>query len=126
MTGGTAQSTTTSGDPTTAASDRASALPRPMPVLTSTIDPGSDTYRQNRAAMETALAEVDEQLAVARAGGRRALRGAPPEPGQAARPASAIELLLDRDSPFLETRPPGGVGNRLHGGGEPGRRASAW
>ena len=45
------------------------ALPHPMPVLTSTIDPGSDTYRQNRAAMESALAEVEEQLAVARAGG---------------------------------------------------------
>src|SRR5580700_4313062 len=44
-------------------------LPRPMPLLTSTIDPGSDTYRQNRAAMEGALAEVEEQLAVARAGG---------------------------------------------------------
>jgi len=39
-----------------------------MAVLTSTVDPGSDAFRQNRQAMEVALAEVEEQLALARAG----------------------------------------------------------
>ena len=80
------------------------ALPRPMPLLTSTIDPGSDTYGQNRAAMESALAEVEAQLAVARSGGgaryveRHRSRGK-------MLAHERVELLLDRDSPFLEIAP---------------------
>jgi acyl-CoA carboxylase subunit beta len=80
------------------------ALPRPMPLLTSTIDPGSDTYRQNRAAMEGALAEVEEQLAVARAGGGQ--RYVERHRGRGKMLAhERVELLLDRDSPFLEIAP---------------------
>jgi len=40
-----------------------------MTVLPSSIDTASDTYRANRAALEEAVAAVDEQLALARAGG---------------------------------------------------------
>ena len=75
-----------------------------MPLLTSTIDPASDVYRQNRAAMEGALAEVEDQLAEARAGGgeryveRHRSRGK-----MLAR--ERVELLLDPDSPFLEIAP---------------------
>ena len=95
------------------------ALPRPMPVLTSTIDPGSDTYRQNRAAMESALAEVEEQLAVARGGGGQRYVRAPPGPGQAARPRARRAAPRPR-LPLPRDRPPGRVGDRLHRGGEPG------
>jgi acetyl-CoA carboxylase carboxyltransferase component len=72
-----------------------------MPVLTSAVDPASDAYQRNRAAQLTVLAELDEQLAAARAGGG---------PRYAERHRSRgrllvrerIELLLDRDAPFLE------------------------
>ncbi|HUO48801.1 MAG TPA: carboxyl transferase domain-containing protein, partial [Acidimicrobiales bacterium] len=75
-----------------------------MPTLTSAVDTSADAYRQNRESMLGALAEVDEQLALARAGGgeryverhrRRGKLGA----------RERIELLLDRDSPFLELAP---------------------
>ncbi len=80
------------------------ALPRPMPLLTSTIDPGTDTYRQNRAAMESALAEVEEQLAVARGGGGQ--RYVERHRGRGKMLAhERVEMLLDRDSPFLEIAP---------------------
>jgi len=75
-----------------------------MPVLTSSVDPRSDTFRRNREAMLAALEEVEAQLAVARAGGgeryveRHRRRGK-----LLAR--ERIELLLDRDSPFLELAP---------------------
>jgi acetyl-CoA carboxylase carboxyltransferase component len=75
-----------------------------MAVLTSTVDPGSDAFRQNRQAMEVALAEVEEQLALARAGGgpryveRHRTRGK-------MLAHERVELLLDRDSPFLEIAP---------------------
>jgi acyl-CoA carboxylase subunit beta len=72
-----------------------------MPVLTSAVDPASPAYQRNRAAQLAVLAELDEQLAAARAGGG---------PRYAERHRSRgrllvrerIELLLDRDAPFLE------------------------
>ena len=72
-----------------------------MPVLTSTVDPASPAYQHNREAHLAVLAELDEQLAAAKAGGG---------PRYAERHRSRgrllvrerIELLLDRDSPFLE------------------------
>jgi len=75
-----------------------------MPLLTSTIDPGSDTYRQNRQSMASALAEVEDQLAVARAGGGE--RYVARHRSRDKMPArERVELLLDRDSPFLEIAP---------------------
>lgn len=71
-----------------------------MPLLTSTIDPGSETYRQNREAMASALAEVEDQLALARAGGgERYLQRHLGRQKMLAH--ERVELLLDRDSPFL-------------------------
>ena len=72
-----------------------------MPVLTSAVDPASPAYQRNRAAQLAVLAELGEQLAAARAGGG---------PRYAERHRSRgrllvrerIELLLDRDAPFLE------------------------
>jgi acetyl-CoA carboxylase carboxyltransferase component len=73
-------------------------------VLSSTVDIRSDTYRQNRAALLAALAAHEEQLALARAGGgaryveRHRSRGK-------MLAHERVELLLDRDAPFLELSP---------------------
>ena len=75
-----------------------------MSVLASRLDRASETYRANRAANLKLLAEIDRQLAQARAGGgqkyvdRHRARGK-----LLAR--ERIELLLDRDSAFLELSP---------------------
>ena len=75
-----------------------------MGVLGSRLDPGSDAYRANRAANLESLAELDRLLAQARAGGgqkyvdRHRARGK-----LLAR--ERVELLLDRDGPFLELSP---------------------
>jgi acyl-CoA carboxylase subunit beta len=77
---------------------------KPMPILPTTVDPTSDTYRSNRIALESSVALVDEQLAVARAGGGERYVGRHRERGKL--PArERIELLLDRDSAFLELCP---------------------
>ena len=75
-----------------------------MPELASAVDTASEVYRANRAAMEEALSAVDAELAIARAGGgeryvaRHKARGKLPA-------RERLELLLDRDSPFLELCP---------------------
>jgi acyl-CoA carboxylase subunit beta len=75
-----------------------------MPVLPNRVDPDSDSYRANREASLGLLAELDEQLALARAGGgeryveRHRARGK-------LLPRERIELLVDRDSAFLELSP---------------------
>ena len=40
-----------------------------MPVLPTTVDPNSESFRANRRALSDAVDLVDEQLAAARAGG---------------------------------------------------------
>jgi acetyl-CoA carboxylase carboxyltransferase component len=72
-----------------------------MPVLTTTIDPNSDTFRANQRALEEALATVDEQLQAARAGGGEQYVARHKERGKLLA-RERIELLLDRDSAFLE------------------------
>jgi acyl-CoA carboxylase subunit beta len=73
-------------------------------VLESTLDAGSPGYAANREAMLAKLAELDGELAKARAGGgptyvdRHHARGK-------LLPRERIELLIDRDSPFLELSP---------------------
>src|SRR5580658_7343709 len=72
-----------------------------MPVLRSSVDTGSETYHQNRRVQLAAIAALDEQLDLARAGGgevyaqRHRARGR-----MLAR--ERIEQLADRDSPLLE------------------------
>ena len=81
-----------------------------MAVLRSTVDAASPAARDNRAAMLARLAELDEALAQARAGGgeryvtRHHARGK-----LLAR--ERIELLIDRDSPLLELCPVAGWGS---------------
>ncbi|MET7392316.1 carboxyl transferase domain-containing protein [Dactylosporangium sp. NPDC005572] len=75
-----------------------------MPVLTSDLDPGSTAYRENREAMLERLTELESALRQARGGGgekyvtRHHARGK-------LLPRERIELLIDRDAPFLELCP---------------------
>ncbi len=75
-----------------------------MAALRSSFDPRSDTAVANRTAMDVRLGELDELLATLNGGGgpkyveRHRTRGK-----LLAR--ERIELLLDRDSPFLELQP---------------------
>ena len=72
-----------------------------MPVLATTIDPNSDTFRANARALSDGLDTVNEQLAAARAGGGERYVQRHRERGKL--PArERIELLLDRDTAFLE------------------------
>jgi acetyl-CoA carboxylase carboxyltransferase component len=80
-----------------------------MPVLPSDVDPSSHTYQENRQAMERALAEVEEQLAVARLGGGRRYVERHVARGKMLA-HERIEMLLDPDSPFLELCPLAGWG----------------
>ena len=72
-----------------------------MEVLRSNADTRSETYRENRAAFLEQIEYLNEQLALARAGGgekyvqRHLARGK-------LMARERVELLLDRDSPFLE------------------------
>jgi acetyl-CoA carboxylase carboxyltransferase component len=75
-----------------------------MPALTSSVDPASDEFRANRDTMLAALAEVDAQLALSRAGGgERYVQRHRQRDKLLAR--ERVELLVDRDSPFLELSP---------------------
>jgi acetyl-CoA carboxylase carboxyltransferase component len=75
-----------------------------MAILDTAIDPRSAAYLENRSAMLERLAELDAALDAARAGGgekyvtRHHARGK-------LLPRERIELLVDRDSPFLELSP---------------------
>jgi acyl-CoA carboxylase subunit beta len=75
-----------------------------VPVLTSSVDPASTEFRANRDAILAALQEVDAELSKARAGGgERYVERHRKRAKLLAR--QRIELLLDRDSPFLELCP---------------------
>src|SRR5579872_687637 len=80
-----------------------------MPVLTSTVDVASPAYSANREAMLEALGEVDEQLDLARQGGGERYVERHRRRGKMLA-HERIELLLDRDSPFLELAPLAGWG----------------
>ena len=98
-----------------------------MPVLTTTIDPTSETYRANRSRpSEAALAEVDEQLAVARAGGGERYVTAPPASGASCSPASGSSCSSTATRAFLELAPLAAWGTEYTVGASLGRRASAW
>src|SRR3974390_3149611 len=75
-----------------------------MPTLTSTVDSASEVHLANRDAMLLALATVDEQLALARAGGGERYVERHRHRGKLLA-RERIELLLDPDSPFLELAP---------------------
>ncbi len=80
-----------------------------MPVLSSTLDTGSPEYRANRDALLAGLAEVEAQLALARQGGGPRYTERHRQRGKL-RARELVELLIDRDSPFLELCPLAGWG----------------
>ncbi|MFI6823640.1 acyl-CoA carboxylase subunit beta [Micromonospora sp. NPDC050187] len=75
-----------------------------MTVLRSTVDPTSEVHRANREALLARLAELDEALDAARAGGGEKYVARHHRRGRLL-PRERIELLLDPDSPFLELSP---------------------
>ena len=75
-----------------------------MAVLESRLDVRSDTYRENRARMLEALAQLDELYAeAAQGGGEEAVARLRSRDKMPLR--ERISLVLDRDSPFLEISP---------------------
>src|ERR687887_1716709 len=86
-----------------------------MTVLASRVDTAAASYRANRETNLRLLAELDAQLGLARAGGgaryveRHRARGK-----LLAR--ERVELLLDRDAPFLELSPLAAWGSDFHVG----------
>ncbi len=80
-----------------------------MPALTTAVDPRSPSYVDNRQAMLDRLAELDEALDAARAGGGERYAGRHHARGRLL-PRERIELLIDRDAPFLELCPVAGWG----------------
>ena len=73
-------------------------------VLRSTLDPNSDTFKQNRDSVLAQLQEHEKLLAAARAGGGEKYVQRHHKRGKML-PRERIELLIDRDSPFLELSP---------------------
>jgi acyl-CoA carboxylase subunit beta len=72
-----------------------------MPVLSSRVDTASEVYQKNRAGQLAAIAALNEQLELARAGGGP--RYAERHRGRGRMLArERLELLVDRDSPMLE------------------------
>jgi acetyl-CoA carboxylase carboxyltransferase component len=72
-----------------------------MQVLKTRLDTSSEEYRANRAAMEHRLAEFEELQARARLGGGEKYIARHRERAKLLA-RERIELLVDRDSPFLE------------------------
>jgi acyl-CoA carboxylase subunit beta len=81
-----------------------------MPVLTTAVDPASATFAANRAAMLGQLAALDAALDQARAGGGERYTARHHARGKLLA-RERVELLLDRDSPFLELMPVAGYGS---------------
>ncbi len=86
-----------------------------MPALKSAFDPASDVAHANREGMLAHLDAVEELLAHARVGGgeryveRHRQRGKLPA-------RERVELLLDRDAPFLELMPLAAAESDFHPG----------
>jgi acetyl-CoA carboxylase carboxyltransferase component len=71
------------------------------PVIRSTLDPASEDYRRNREAQLAAVAALDEQLELVRAGGGPEYAERHHQRGRLL-VRERLELLLDRDTPFME------------------------
>jgi acetyl-CoA carboxylase carboxyltransferase component len=80
-----------------------------MRALPTRIDPRSENYRANHAAMSERIAYLEQQLALARAGGGEKYVSRHRSRGKLLA-RERISLLLDRDSPFLELSPLAGWG----------------
>ncbi len=84
-------------------------------MLQTRIDTGSATYAENREKMLERLIKLDEQLEKARLGGGEAKIERHHGRGRML-PRERIELLLDRDAPFLELAPLAAYGSEYEVG----------
>ena len=75
-----------------------------MPILPTHIDPRSEAYRVNYTAMAEQVDYLKAQLALVRAGGGEKYVRRHRERGKLMA-RERVELLLDRDAPFLELSP---------------------
>jgi acetyl-CoA carboxylase carboxyltransferase component len=73
-------------------------------TLTSSVDATSDVFLRNREAQLAAVAALDEQLELVRAGGGPKYAERHHQRGRLL-VRERVELLLDRDAPFLELSP---------------------
>ncbi|MDE3229529.1 MAG: acyl-CoA carboxylase subunit beta, partial [Chloroflexota bacterium] len=80
-----------------------------MGALRSQLDIASDAFLANREAMLARLRDLNDQLALALQGGGERMAQRHRERGKLLA-RERIELLLDRDSPFLELSPLAGYG----------------
>jgi acetyl-CoA carboxylase carboxyltransferase component len=87
-----------------------------VPVLRSTVDVSGETFRANLDANLRLLAEHDEQLALAMAGGGPKYVERHRQRGKLL-VRERIELLLDRDTAFLELSPLAAWGTEFQVGG---------
>ena len=83
------------------------------PVLETHVDPSSESYRANREANAASLDELAKALAEARAGGGETYVTRHRQAGKLL-PRERVELLLDRDSHFLELCALAGYGIKGH------------
>jgi acyl-CoA carboxylase subunit beta len=84
-------------------------------VLTSAVSTSNDSYRANRAGLLELLAAHEEQVASALAGGGPSYTERHRSRGRLL-VRERIELLIDRDSPFLELSPIAAWGTDFHVG----------
>ena len=82
-----------------------------MAVLASRLDPRSEEYAANRESMEAHLGALAAELAEARGGGGDRYVARHRERGKLL-PRERIELLIDRDAPFLELSPLAAAGTQ--------------
>ena len=87
-----------------------------MPVLESTIDRGGEDYATNRAALLALMGRHAEQLALSQAGGGERYQTRHHDRGRLLA-RERIELLVDRDSAFLELSPVAAWGTEFQVGG---------
>src|SRR5258707_15099342 len=72
-----------------------------MPILTTTVDVAAPSFVDNQAAMLDRLSELEQALDATRAGGGEKYVARHHARGRML-PRERIELLVDRDTPFLE------------------------
>ena len=83
-----------------------------MPVLPDRVNPASDEYRTNRAALEAQVTAHDEQLALVNLGGGEKYVARHRQRGKMLA-RERIEALLDQDTPFLELSPLAAYGSQF-------------
>ncbi|HUH01069.1 MAG TPA: carboxyl transferase domain-containing protein [Kofleriaceae bacterium] len=91
-------------------------MKQPYPIIRTKIDPRAEVYRSNLEANRASLDKLDGALAQARAGGGEKYTSRHLAAGKLL-PRQRVEMLLDRDSHFLELCPLAGYEVSGHAAG---------